>query len=82
MSAVNRNVGSFAARIDVVPNDAEDLPGGACRAIYVGTAGTVAFVNGLGGDDTLTSADDTYHDLMATRIKSSGTSASNIKACY
>lgn len=75
--------GAYAA---VTPNDSANLPGGVCRALYVGTSGnvalwsegsqtTVVFNNVLGGS---------ILPVRALRVLAagSGTTASNIIALY
>lgn len=66
----------------VTPNDSADLPDGACKGIYVGTQGNLVVI---GADDsaavTLVAAIG-WLPVCAKRIKSGGTSASDIVAIY
>lgn len=63
-------------------SDSADVPNGTCRALYVGTGGnvsvitggsTVTFVGVLGG---------TVLPVSCSRVRSTGTTASNIVALY
>jgi hypothetical protein len=74
----------LASAQDVVPvtkDDAADLPGGTCRALLVGTAGTCNLIDGGGGDRANVPLQAGYNPIQARRIKLSGT-ASNIWALY
>ena len=66
----------------VVPSDSADLPN-ASKRLWVGTGGAVALVT-VGGDTVTYTAvpNGTYLQVRAARVKSTGTTASNIVAEY
>jgi len=64
------------------PNDSTPLPSGV-RGIMVGTAGNVAIVYSNGNEDVLPLAANTYYGLVfPTRIKATGTTATNIHLLF
>lgn len=67
----------------VTPNDGTDLPGGACRALYVGGAGNVQIDTAKGTTVTLTAlAAGQVHFIRAKRVRAAATTATNIVALY
>lgn len=66
----------------VTPADAADLPT-ASKRLWIGTGGAVALVT-VGGDTVTYAAvpSGTYLQVRAARVKSTGTTASNIIAEY
>lgn len=72
-----------AYTVPVTPNDSVDLPGGPPRTVLVAAAGDIAvdYANGL--SDTVFLAAGLFHPLAGiARIKSTGTTATGIKAGY
>lgn len=65
----------------VTPNDSTNLPNGACRALWVGTAGAVAVITTAGTTVTITGATGVI-PLQVSRVLSTGTVGSNILALY
>lgn len=67
----------------VTPSDADDLPDGACRALYVGGAGNVSVVT-LDGDEVtfVGVAAGTALPVRLTAVKSTGTTATSLLALY
>lgn len=74
-----RTSGNFQA---VTPNDSTDLPGGQSLGLYVGTSGSLVVLDNYGHTVTFANAPVGYHPLRATRVLSTGTTASNIVALY
>ena len=71
-----------ASRIEpVTPDDNNDLPGGVCRALLVGTAGTANFIDASGGERTGVPLQQGFNPLGVRRIKTGG-SATGIWALY
>lgn len=67
----------------VAPNDATDLPGGPCRALYIGTAGDVVIDDLLGNVAVLWKAHPVgYLRCGATRVRATNTTATFILAIY
>jgi hypothetical protein len=66
----------------VTPNDSTDLPGGVTRAIMVGADGDVVVNYANGTSDTLYLLAGVVHPIQVARIKSTGTTATSIKAAY
>lgn len=65
------------------PSDTADLTRGVCRAVWVGGAGNLAVVDVEGTSTTFVGvAAGTMLPIMAVRIKSTGTTATNIVAVY
>lgn len=65
----------------VTPNDTTDLPY-VSKRLHIGTGGTVALVTSGGDTVTYTAATGTYLNVRAARVKSTGTTATNIVAEY
>lgn len=65
----------------VVPNDTIDLPGGVCRALLVGTAGTANLIDASGGARTGVPLQQGYNPIGVQRVMTGG-SASDIWALY
>lgn len=78
--------GTFARQIaftrGVTPSDSTNLPGGVTRALMVGADGDVAVVYANGGEDTLFLLAGIVHPIQVARVKSTGTTATGIKAAY
>jgi hypothetical protein len=70
----------IAFTVPVIPSD-NDLALGACRALMVGTDGTVPVTYADGKIDTLTLFAGTVYPISVLRIRAGGT-ATLIKACY
>lgn len=69
----------------VTPSDTVDLPGGPCRALYVGGTGDlkVTTVGGsTGGSVVKANQAGTRLELRCTRVWATGTTATNIVALY
>ena len=66
----------------VTPNDSTNLPGGVTRALLVGADGNVAVVYANGSEDTLFLAAGIVHPISVARVKSTGTTATGVKAGY
>jgi hypothetical protein len=65
----------------VTPSDSVDL-GDVTRALYVGVAGDVTVVMLDGQTVTFTAMPVGWHPIRAKRVKSTGTAATNIVACW
>ena len=65
----------------VIKHDTNDLPGGICRALLVGTAGTANLVQPDGTERTAVPLQAGLNQLMVLRVKTGGTAA-NIWALY
>lgn len=67
----------------IAPDDGNDLPGGACRGIYVGVGGDIALVTTRGSAVTFAAVPSgSVLPVRAARVKSAGTSASSLVALY
>lgn len=66
----------------VSPNDAADLPDGPCRALFVGGAGTVVCTDLTDTEVTLICGAGQIIPGWVTRVKATGTNATNIVAMY
>ena len=66
----------------VTPNDAADLPGGLCRALYTRTGGDIVVQDRLGTTITLSSGAGQYHPIRVARVLATGTTATGIVALY
>lgn len=77
---------SFSRQISytqsVTPNDSTDLPGGTTRAIMVGTDGDLAVNYPNGSSDTIYLLAGVVHPIQVARVKSTNTTATDIKAAY
>jgi len=78
--------GSYSRQIAyteaVTPADGTDLTGGTSRAVMVTEDGNVAVVYANGVEDTLFLLAGVVHPISVTRVKSTGTTATGIKAGY
>lgn len=78
--------GSFSRQIAytiaVTPSDDTDLGLGPTRAVMVGADGDVAVNYPNGMSDTLYLIAGVVHPIQVSRIKSTGTTATSIKAAY
>lgn len=89
MSATDRYKGSgddllspASGGAAVTPNDATDLPT-ASKRLWIGGAGNVSLITVTGAQLTYTSVPaGTYLQVRAARVKSTGTTATNIVAEY
>lgn len=71
-----------AARIEpITPDDGEDLPGGVCRALLVGTAGSADLIDASGTLRTGVPLQQGFNPIGAQRILTGGTAA-NLWALY
>ena len=84
MSGKSNN--SFSRQIaytrSVTPSDTVDLPGGVTRAVIVGVSGDVSITYANGMEDTLYLLAGVVHPIQVARIRSTGTTATNVKAAY
>lgn len=67
--------------IPVVKDDDDDLPGGACRALLVGTAGTANLTQEDGTDRNNVPLQAGYNYLTCSKVRTGGT-ATDIWALY
>jgi hypothetical protein len=65
----------------VTKNDSTNLPGGVCRALLVGTAGTCNMFDASGVERTAVPLQQGYNPIGAMRVKTGGT-ADDIWALY
>ncbi len=72
---------SSTLTVKVTPSDSTDLPNGEARGFYVGVTGDVAFDQGS-NQCILKNAAVGYHLHFCTRIRLTGTAASEILALY
>lgn len=72
----------IAFTVPVTPSNSEDLPGGVTRALILSTDGDVAVTYANGAEDTLTLVAGVVHPLQVARVRSTGTTATGIKAAY
>ena len=68
--------------IAVTPDDQNNLPGGAARSLFVGTAGVVELADGEGNRVRLVSGPSQYHPVRVGRVYATGTTAGDILALY
>jgi hypothetical protein len=71
---------SAKAIVPVVPADA-DLPGGICRGLLIGTAGTGNLVDGAGNTITAVPLQQGYNPIQVRQVRTGGT-ADDIWALY
>jgi hypothetical protein len=73
----------FANAAAVTPDDNNDLPNGATRALYVGVAGDIT-VNmlGSGAPVLFKAAPVGILNVRVTRVKATGTAATNLLALW
>lgn len=67
--------------VAITPSDTLDLPDGVCRALLVGTAGTVDLIDACGNAVASVPLQQGYNPLCVRRVKTGGT-ASAIFALY
>ncbi len=67
--------------VDVTPNDTQNLRP-ACRGLWVESTGTVSLVGDDGNAVSFTLDAHVIYPLGATRVNSTGTTATGIKALY
>lgn len=67
--------------VAVTPNDSLDLPAAPCRALYIGASGNVSVVIG-GNTVTFAGVPSGVLPIRASRVRSTGTTATNIVALY
>lgn len=81
-SGHNGGLNSPASRIEpVTPDDDNDLAGGVCRALLVGTSGTANLIDASGSERTGVPLQQGFNPIGTRRIKTGGT-ATNIWALY
>ncbi len=79
----NDSIAPVAHGAAVTPNDSSDLSGGATRGVYVGVSGDVKVTFASGSTATYVGlASGLIHPVSVTRVWSTGTTATNIVACY
>jgi len=66
----------------VTPDDGADLPDGPCRALFVGGTGTVVVHDLTGTEVTLVCGAGQFIPGWVTRVKATGTDATDIVAMY
>lgn len=66
----------------VTPSDTDDLPDGTGIAIRAGAAGTVTYTQGDGTDNAVSLAAGASIDVMVSRVKAAGTTATSIQVAY
>jgi hypothetical protein len=75
--------GSARKATVVTPNDSTNLAGGVSKGLYVGVAGNVVVTMADGTDATFTAlAAGIIHPISVLKVKSTGTTATNILAVY
>ena len=69
--------------VEINPNDSADLPDGPCRSIYVGGDGNLNITDCHGNTEIFyaVSAGSVY-PFQATRVLSTSTTATNLRALY
>ncbi|MGB0084214.1 MAG: hypothetical protein WBP94_02415 [Rhodomicrobiaceae bacterium] len=81
-STHNGGLNAPASRVvPITPDDDNDLPEGACRALLVGTAGTADLIDASGAERTGVPLQQGYNPIGALRVKTGG-SATNLWALY
>lgn len=65
----------------ITKNDSTDLPGGVCRAVLVGTAGTANLLDANGVTHTNVPLQQGYNPLGIMRLQTGGT-CDNVWALY
>lgn len=66
----------------ITPNDSTDLPGGTCRALFVGTGGNLNIDDAFGNTVLFTGVSAGILPVRVKRVRSSSTSATNLVALY
>ncbi len=74
-------IGPAAQLAAIVKSDTADLPGGVCRALLVGTAGTATIIDASGALATNVPLQQGYNPIGVTRVQTGGT-ADNLWALY
>lgn len=72
---------SAASDVVLVTKANSDLPGGVCRGLWVGTAGTAFITTAAGGDRDSVPLQQGMNPIMCLRVRPGGT-ASDIWAMY
>ena len=67
--------------VPIEPDDETDLPGGVCRALLVGTAGTANLVDASGTERSGVPMQQGFNPIGAARVMTGGTAA-NLWALY
>jgi hypothetical protein len=81
-SSHSGGLSSPASRIlPITPDDGNDLPGGICRALLVGTAGTATLVDASGAEHSGVPLQQGFNPIGVRRVKTGG-SAVNLWALY
>src|SRR5262249_33839492 len=81
-STHNGGLNAPASRLaPITPDDDSDLPGGPCRALLVGSAGTANLVDASGAECAGVPLQQGYNPIGVRRIKTGG-SAGNLWALY
>ena len=73
--------GPASRLVPITPDDSNDLPEGACRALLVGTAGTADLIDASGVERTGVPLQQGYNPIGVLRVKTGG-SASSLWALY
>ena len=69
--------------VSVSPDDGNDLTRGVCRGVWVGSSGDLAVVTFTGDEVTYANVQDgSLIPCFISRVKSTGTTASDILALY
>jgi len=69
--------------VAVSPSDSADLPGGLCRALWIGGAGDISVITAKGTTVTISTVPaGTLIPLRVTRVRLTNTTATNITAWY
>jgi hypothetical protein len=70
--------------VAVTPNDSTDVPRGRFRALYIGGAGAVSLIDPVSGSAVVFAAVPvgTVLHVEASRVRATGTTATNIVALY
>lgn len=68
----------------VAPHASDNLPDGACRALFIGTGGNVSLIPSADSDAVLFKnlADGSILDVATKAVRVSGTTATDIVALY
>jgi hypothetical protein len=81
-SSHSGGLSSPASRIlPITPDDENDLAGGICRALLVGTAGTATLVDASGAEQSGVPLQQGFNPIGVRRVKTGG-SAVNLWALY
>jgi hypothetical protein len=81
-SSHNGGLSAPSARIEpVTPDDDNDLAGGVCRALLVGSGGTANLIDASGVERTGVPLQQGFNPIGTQRIKTGGTAA-DIWALY